>query len=337
MQEEVFRKFLNSQDIPLKEIDNQVEFVHYLEEHLRQEVPTWTLDDLNGASTQAVIDNMIDRGENNLANLQAVARYARAVHNEALYTSILGMLDGCEAMEQLYEKLAMYAGDDLRDIIFEDMPLPPLGLSRREKSRYTFRIISRMERIFEESTTRDIIKDSLRILPDEMYSSDKSLFFEFCQGDIDQFLMEKGKRFINTLESHRDRRDLFFGQEIDEEVIAFVKSNPQIGQGERVGNVIFETKIPYNAKAYLAEKHPVKKGYYACHCPWARESLLNQAFTVSATFCQCSAGFHKKRYEIIFDQPIEADVLQSVLGGDQICQFAIHLPEGVFEDSTSDN
>jgi predicted hydrocarbon binding protein len=44
-------------------------------------------------------------------------------------------------------------------------------------------------------------------------------------------------------------------------------------------------------------------------------------------FCQCSAGFHKKPYEIIFGQPVKAEVLESVLKGDDICRFAIYLPD----------
>jgi hypothetical protein len=50
---------------------------------------------------------------------------------------------------------------------------------------------------------------------------------------------------------------------------------------------------------------------------------------VSAQFCRCSAGFHKKPWEVIFDQKLEAEVLESVLQGDMRCRFAIHLPVSV--------
>ena len=329
MDETVFRDYLSAAGVAQEDIETQVSFINGLESTLKQKVPSWTLADLNGGSTQELVDELIDQGENSLENLLALARYARATQQTALFTTVFCMLDGYEAMDQLYEKLESFAGEDLRDIIFEDMPLPPLGLSRREKSRYTYRLIRRMETIFEESTTREILKDSLRILPDEMYTTDRDIFDKDCHGSIDCYLEQKGQRFIQTLEEHRDRNQLFFGQVIDTEVIAFVQSNPEILQGVRQDRTILETKIPYNTKAYLAESDPDKKRYHYCHCPWARESILKRTFTVSATFCQCSAGFHKKRYEVIFDQPIRAEVLQSVLQGDQVCQFAIHLPEEI--------
>jgi hypothetical protein len=328
MQEEVFRDYLISRNFSEETIVAQVSFIDRLEKHLQKIVPIWTLDDIHGACAQTIVDDLIDRGENSLENLKAIARYAWSVRNDSLYAAIFRMLDGYEAMDQLYKKLAAFAGEDLRDIIFEDMPLPPLGLSQQEKSRYTYRLINRMETIFEESTTREILKDCLRILPDTLYEADKRMFAA-CKGDIDQFLQQKGRRFIENLEGHRNRGELFFGQEIDDAVIDFVKSNPQIGQGQRKGRVIMETKIPYNTKAYLAEMDPDKKRYQYCHCPWARESLRNRYFTVSSTFCQCSAGFHKKRYEVIFAQPLQAEVLQSVLNGDPVCQFAINLPESL--------
>jgi DNA-binding HxlR family transcriptional regulator len=49
--------------------------------------------------------------------------------------------------------------------------------------------------------------------------------------------------------------------------------------------------------------------------------------SVSPTFCQCSAGFHKKSWEVIFEQPLQAEVVETVLKGDPWCKIAIHLPE----------
>ncbi len=69
------------------------------------------------------------------------------------------------------------------------------------------------------------------------------------------------------------------------------------------------------------------KRFYACHCPWARGSLRRGEMPVSARFYQCSAGFHKESWEVIFGIPLRAGVLESALQGDIRCRFAIHLPE----------
>jgi hypothetical protein len=59
---------------------------------------------------------------------------------------------------------------------------------------------------------------------------------------------------------------MFYANEIDEEVVEYVRKNPEIMGGVRVGDVIYETKIPYMAKKFLHEKDEKMKRYYACHC-----------------------------------------------------------------------
>jgi hypothetical protein len=329
MQEKTFQAYLEKRGFEGGEVESQVRFIAQLEQRLREDVPSWTFEDLNQASVQAVVDRLIDNGENTIPNLQALARYAYVINNDSMYLAIFQLLDGYEAMDQLYAKLGNYVGEDLRDMTFEGMPLPPLGVSNCEKARFAYRIMRRMTQVFEESTCREILKDSLRLLPEADYQEAKRAYIEICNRDIDAYLDWKGSRFIETLESHRERQVLWFGQEITGDVIAFVRVNPQIGRGVREGNTIVETKIPYNTKAFLEETDPDKKRYHYCHCPWAKESLRKNAYKVSPIFCQCSAGFHKRPYEIIFDQPIRAEVLKSVLNGDDSCQFAIHLPVSV--------
>jgi hypothetical protein len=84
------------------------------------------------------------------------------------------------------------------------------------------------------------------------------------------------------------------------------------------------------AKKYLHEKDPKKKRYYYCHCPWVREAILS-GVKISPNFCYCSAGFEKRPWDVIFDQPVKADVIESVLRGDLVCKFAIHIPKGFLE------
>jgi hypothetical protein len=326
MEENIFRDFLSSRGYCPEEIDRQVKLICNLEKNLQKKVPIWTLEDLNSSSTQAAVDELIDDGENSPENLIVMLRYAKAIGNMEMFKTLFAMLDGCEVMDNLFSKLAEHVGDELRDIVFEDLPLPPLGLSKRDKARYTYRVMRRMGDIFEDQVCREILSDSLRDLPDVYYTETKTDYYDICKGDIDQYLTFKGQKFVDTLRDHKQRGELFFGQEITDAVIDFVKANPEMGEGVRAGDVIFETKIPYNTKAYLEEKDPEKKRYHYCHCPWVRESIRNDKLKVSATFCQCSAGFHKKPYEIIYDTKLKAEVLMSVLRGDPVCRFAIYLP-----------
>jgi hypothetical protein len=127
---------------------------------------------------------------------------------------------------------------------------------------------------------------------------------------------------------------LYFTQEIDEEVLDYVRNTPTCQNGVRDGDTIYVTKIPYMAKKYLHEKDEKKKRYYYCHCPWVREAILSD-LKVSPNFCYCSAAFEKRPWDVIFDQPVKVDVVGTVLKGDLICKFAIHIPKNFLESRST--
>ena len=83
------------------------------------------------------------------------------------------------------------------------------------------------------------------------------------------------------------------------------------------------------AKEYLEATDERIKRYYACHCAWARESILDDSVDVPAEFCHCSGGYTKMPWEVALDQPLEYDMVKSVLKGDSECSFVIYLPEGL--------
>ena len=174
---------------------------------------------------------------------------------------------------------------------------------------------------------KSILSGCLHGLKDEWFLDAKKKYEE-C-GNIDAYLERKRTDFIAELEKLRDEGGLYFTQEITDEVIGHVKSHPEVSGGVRDGNIIYETKIPYMTKEYLVETDERMKRYYYCHCTWVRESLRTGDISVSPTFCYCSAGFHKKPYEVIFGQPLKAEVIDTVLDGGMCCKFAIHLPKDV--------
>jgi hypothetical protein len=216
-------------------------------------------------------------------------------------------------------------GEQKRDAIFAEIDLPPLGISNWQKSHITRTVMQRLEQCVDADAYRKIFSGSFRDLRDAYYLENKKRYNEI--GNFDKYLELKSQEFIAQLEQVKAEDGLFFSQEITDAVIDFVRNDPEISQGVRQGNILYVTKIPYLTKEYLAETDPDKKRYYYCHCPWARESLRQAEGPVSAKFCRCSAGFHKKPWEVIFGQPLEVDVVESVLQGDLRCRFAIHLPE----------
>ena len=325
MDKDGFRRHLQDRDIAPEEIEQHLSIVERFESFLqdtgRQRPPNRpTAADLRAFSAQ-----LVKQGLNVYHNYLALARLGRFTHNNELFVAAVEFLDGSEVMENLYRKLGQEVGEPTRDAIFRDIALPPLGVPPTQKYQVTAAVMDRLEELVDAPTCREILSGCLRNLRDEGYLAQRDAYLA-C-GSLEAYLARKRQEFIAQLEQMRDDGSLYFTQPITDEVIDFVRDHPEINPGLLEGNVLYETKIPYMTQAYLAETDERMKRYHYCHCPWARESLRHGDVSVSATFCHCSAGFQKKPWEVIFGQPLRAELVESVLQGDPWCTFAIHLPE----------
>lgn len=268
---------------------------------------------------------LIQEGQNSLDNYMTLARYGLFLKNNDVFVAMLELLDGYEAQPNLYQKVGEMYGEEMRAEIFEGIGIAPIGLPSVEKPGYMHPVLHRLQGKVGDEACKTMLSASLRDLPDA-YFQDAKERFEGSK-DVDEYLVKKKEAFVAQLEACQNEGRLFFSQEITDEVLAFVRQEPEIGGGVRDGNVIYETKIPYMAKQYLAEANPTLKRYYYCHCPWAREAVKNSDVEFAEIFCYCSGGFHKKPWEVALGQPLEVEVLETVLKGDERCRFAIHLPQ----------
>jgi hypothetical protein len=213
----------------------------------------------------------------------------------------------------------------VRDEVFAGIGVSKLGLPPPEKPFDMFPVIDRLVGKVGYEPTEMLLSACLRDLPDEYFLDDREEYIK--SGDIDKYLEKKHQSFLNQLQKCQKDGELFFSQEITDEVVSFVREHQEIESGIREGNLLYISKIPYNAKQYLQETDPVMKRYYACHCPWAREAIKNGNIQLNPVFCNCSGGFSKKPWEVIFGQTLKVELLESVLKGDFRCRFVVHLPE----------
>ena len=327
MNKDGFREFLEGRQLAEDKIAQAIPMVEKFEAFLSESDRPTVLEQAQPEDVYAFSQVLIKQKLNTFDNFVALARYGQFVDNNALYVAVIELLDGSEALENLHKKLGDEIGEKNRDEIFDGVDLPPLGTPNTKKPRLTQAAIERLERTVGAETCKRILGSGLRTLPDEGYLAAKQKYLQ--AGSLDAYLERKGKDFIAELERIRDENGLFFTQPITDEVIDFVRSQPEIMQGVRKEDILYEAKIPYMTVEYLAETDERMKRYYYCHCPWVRESLRAGEVQVSPAFCNCSAAFHKKPYEVIFDRPLEAEVLETVLKGDPWCRFAIRLPQGV--------
>lgn len=317
MNTQTFRQFLEERKFPQERVDAFVAFAEKFAAACEGEKPAVEIFPSFSA-------RMIAEKTNTFDNYYAIALYGRFLKDNALLLAALELVDGGEALDNLYKKTGEVLGEARRDEIFAGVELVPLGTPNAEKPAAMQAMIERLERA-DPHACKQILASGLRDLPDEYYVGAKKTF-EKC-ANIDEYLLQKKQELIAELETIQHEGRLYFNQEITDEVIEYVRREPEIGQGVRVGNTIYETKIPHQAKEYLAETDEDKKRYYYCHCPWVKESLKAGHSNISPTFCNCSAAFHKRSWEVIFGQTLQADVLETVLQGDLRCRFAIHLPE----------
>ena len=101
------------------------------------------------------------------------------------------------------------------------------------------------------------------------------------------------------------------------------------GNPVREGNMLYDTKGPASPKQYAEAKTSLEKRLARCFCPLVYAALsLDRDLPVS--FCNCSAGYTAQFWEGVLQVPLRIEVLESVLKGDEVCRFAMQLPEGRF-------
>lgn len=321
MDEAGFEQFLAERKLSREEIEQSLRLIRKFEAFLaaRGTAPTnLTKEDVHAFSNTLRQEQM-----NIVEHYYALIRYGRFIKNQTLYACAAELVDGVEAFDNLYTKLGEQYGAAIRDEIFQGIELPELGSANENKPGMTRVVMERMERVLGRERSKQILENCLRTLEDAYYLADRQKYLE-CR-DVDEFLERKGNDYITFLKSLMDEGLLYFTQEITPEVIAFVESQPEIRQGVREGNILYEMKIPYQTKQFLAETDEQKQRYYYCHCPWVREALRTGRADISPLFCNCSAGFHKRYWEVVLGQPLKAEVLETVLQGDARCRFAIDL------------
>ena len=98
-----------------------------------------------------------------------------------------------------------------------------------------------------------------------------------------------------------------------------------------VQNVLWVTKNPTEREIPTGDHHPDSR-VCRCHCGLIRPSFEGET-SVSPTFCDCGTGWYAQLWEGILERPVRVEQRGSLLRGDPVCRFAIHLPEDAIEEA----
>jgi hypothetical protein len=114
---------------------------------------------------------------------------------------------------------------------------------------------------------------------------------------------------------------------LDEDMVGEIVGRGWGAAGTLEGDRIVACKIPKSGYLveYMNEPDPARKRALYCHCPRVRDAL-QAGEGLPATYCYCGAGFYQGIWEEILQQPVEVELLESVLAGGEVCRVAIRLP-----------
>lgn len=94
----------------------------------------------------------------------------------------------------------------------------------------------------------------------------------------------------------------------------------------RRGNVIDMRKNPFNPEGYANAATPAERRKAYCHCPFVHPYLDTIPARLSPTFCYCGAGWYRRLWEGILDQPVRIENVETLLRGNDQCTMRITLP-----------
>lgn len=267
---------------------------------------------------------LVDQGLNSEERLLALGRYSFATANYPLYVYMTGMLGGREVVPNIAGRATKIAGRAVRKAVFSDLQLPPLGSPQERFVEPTRRLVAGLKARLPVETCQDVLAGNNHGVPQRAFFPLRRIYRE---SGIDAALRFRHESLLQTLEEHARSGKPWYEQMITPEVVAFVRRNPEIQSGVRVGPSIFVTKIPFAPDLYLRETNPKLRRYHACHCPLARTSILEDGPAVPTLWCYCSGGYEKLPFDVIFEQPVRVKVLESVLANEDRCRFEIEIPE----------
>jgi len=325
MNERNFQLFLEEKEVDTDTIENFLSKLRDYENFLNKE--NLNLDSVNPKKLVEYTEYLVSTNKESVLDfLRAILSYANYSKKYDFITETIDIVESYNAMDNLFSRIAEIHGEQMRDKIFRDLNIPPLGVHPEKKPSFTKNIMRRLEDNLGYEDTIALLSPCLHGRPPDDIKGDKKNLAEL---GIDGFLLKKHKDLIKRLEKHRDEGTLEFAQLVDDEVIEFVRNN-QMFVGVRKENIIYTSKVPYQTKKFLTAKDEKMKKFYLCYCPWIRSALKEEADNeILKKFCHCSAGWYKLYWDQIFEQSILVEPIKTGLNGDLECTFAIHLPADI--------
>jgi effector-binding domain-containing protein len=110
-------------------------------------------------------------------------------------------------------------------------------------------------------------------------------------------------------------------------VLDFMGEDPGwVERPERQDYTIYAKKNPRDPEAYAKAETSMEKRQAYCFCPLLRNAM-DQG--MPQRFCYCGAGWYRQQWDGATGKPVRIEIVKSVLQGDEVCQFAVHLDKEI--------
>jgi hypothetical protein len=328
--EEEYREFLEKRGLSPEKINEYVEAVERAFEYFK----THNKDLVNGSveDFHDYVRYLIRQNSNSYDELMAVGRYVYMLDLKETWIYYASILGGSTVYPSISERLSILAGEEYCEKVFDSISIPPLGSDPDKYPETTLELMKRLEEELPSEVYRKVLAGNHHRIPLENFTKYRKWLKEL-DGDVDRWLEKMHKSAVDELEDHLRNNKVWYEQVITRDIVEYVRCNQELLSGVRKGEWIYNQKFPYSPQDYLDASDTLMRRYYMCHCPLAREAVLDDEAEIPLDWCYCSAGFGKLRYDYAFGEETEVEVLESVFSGSDKCRFRIRIPENWIPES----
>jgi effector-binding domain-containing protein len=193
-------------------------------------------------------------------------------------------------------------GGEAGERVMRGLQEPSVASALDERFRWVKGAMERLDGLAREEQTYDIVSRCAHVFPEEQIEKLRAVY-------------------VDALATSDDPLDAL------DAVIAFMGEDPGWGRApRREGRIIYSTKAPRDPQAYDNARSEAEAKSAYCFCPIVRNRLDR---SMPPTFCYCGAGWYRQQWEGATGKAVSISIVKSILKGDDECQFAIRLPEGL--------
>jgi hypothetical protein len=290
-------------------VEKAVAFVEALETEARGR--DGSLATVTIATVERHIAALVAGGEADENRILALARYFSVCGANAIAIRLLAYLLPIGVLPSMAERIAAVECPAARERIMAALAVPPVGSPPEAYPRATASFVDALERELGAERSKRVLAWNVHGIPAAAWAEERELWL--AAPTTEAWLEGFHARQVEVLAKHAADGTLWYEQLITPRVVDFVRSNQELLSGVVEGETIYTVKIPYDPDRFLLSNDPVEKRRLACHCPLVAATITATGAGVPAIWCNCSAGYEKFKFDVIFGEETQAEVLESVI------------------------